>query len=135
MNARSSVEGGMTAQAGGGGTGAPLRSGKKMRKRRELDALVGYASGGRRAAPLLIAGSSDERDEPAPPPWLARRGRRPSRGPCAPAARACAALLLCACATATATVVWLFIDVREQITSLRSEMELGVLVPHATNLY
>lgn len=110
--------------------GVPLRPGKKMRKRRELDALVSCGGGGHGnrgrgagAGGPLLGASSDEREEwvmPSRP----RSGGRKRRSGCAPA---CAALLLCACATATATVVWLFIDVRDQITSLRSQVQFGKL--------
>ncbi|KAG7301385.1 hypothetical protein JYU34_014326 [Plutella xylostella] len=90
----------------------PLRVGKKMRKRRELDALVG--GGGGRGGRLLSA-SSDEGE-----PW-ARRScrRRRSR----PFVRLAAALALCVCVVSAATVLWLFVDVRRQIVSLRIEMD------------
>lgn len=92
----------------------PLRVGKKMRKRRELDALVG--GGGGRGGRLLSA-SSDEGE-----PW-ARRScrRRRSR----PFVRLAAALALCVCVVSAATVLWLFVDVRRQIVSLRIEMDRG----------
>ncbi|CAF4805926.1 unnamed protein product [Pieris macdunnoughi] len=90
----------------------PLRGGKKMRKRRELDALVGGVGsrGGR-----LLSASSDEGE-----PWGRRTSRtRRSR----PFVRLAAALALCVCVVSAATVLWLFVDVRKQIVSLRVEMD------------
>lgn len=46
-------------------------------------------------------------------------------GPCAAIVRACIALLVLACVIATLTAMWLFIDVREQVFSLRTEIEQG----------
>lgn len=93
----------------------PLRVGKKMRKRRELDALVG--GGGARGGRLLSA-SSDEGE-----PW-ARRATRRRRS--RPFVRLAAALALCVCVVSAATVLWLFVDVRRQIVSLRIEMDRGL---------
>lgn len=93
----------------------PLRVGKKMRKRRELDALVG--GGGARGGRLLSA-SSDEGE-----PW-ARRATRRRRS--RPFLRLAAALALCVCVVSAATVLWLFVDVRRQIVSLRIEMDRGL---------
>ncbi|XP_049877364.1 translation initiation factor IF-2 isoform X1 [Pectinophora gossypiella] len=90
----------------------PLRVGKKMRKRRELDALVGGA--GARAGRLLSA-SSDEGE-----PWARRTTRRRRTRPFV---RLAACLALCVCVVSAATVLWLFVDVRRQIVSLRSEMD------------
>ncbi|XP_045777485.1 uncharacterized protein LOC123875603 isoform X1 [Maniola jurtina] len=91
---------------------APLRVGKKMRKRRELDALVG--GGGARGGRLLSA-SSDEGE-----PWGRRTTRRRRSRPFL---RIAAALALCVCVVSAATVLWLFVDVRRQIVSLRIEMD------------
>ncbi|XP_014361965.2 uncharacterized protein LOC106713641 isoform X1 [Papilio machaon] len=90
----------------------PLRVGKKMRKRRELDALVGGAGsrGGR-----LLSASSDEGE-----PWGRRSSRRRRTRPFL---RLAAALALCVCVVSAATVLWLFVDVRRQIVSLRIEMD------------
>ncbi|XP_063385888.1 uncharacterized protein LOC134671943 isoform X1 [Cydia fagiglandana] len=90
----------------------PLRVGKKMRKRRELDALVG--GGGARGGRLLSA-SSDEGE-----PWGRRTSRRRRSRPFV---RLAAALALCVCVVSAATVLWLFVDVRRQIVSLRIEMD------------
>ncbi|XP_050352857.1 uncharacterized protein LOC126775122 isoform X1 [Nymphalis io] len=90
----------------------PLRVGKKMRKRRELDALVG--GGGGRGGRLLSA-SSDEGE-----PWGRRTSRRRRSRPFL---RLAAALALCVCVVSAATVLWLFVDVRRQIVSLRIEMD------------
>ncbi|XP_059060851.1 uncharacterized protein LOC131853820 isoform X1 [Achroia grisella] len=90
----------------------PLRVGKKMRKRRELDALVG--GGGSRSSRLLSA-SSDEGE-----PWGRRTARRRRSRPFV---RLAAALSLCVCVVSAATVLWLFVDVRRQIVSLRMEMD------------
>ncbi|CAH4030547.1 EF-hand calcium-binding domain-containing protein 14 isoform X1 [Pieris brassicae] len=90
----------------------PLRGGKKMRKRRELDALVGGVGsrGGR-----LLSASSDEGE-----PWGRRTSRRRRSRPFV---RLAAALALCVCVVSAATVLWLFVDVRKQIVSLRVEMD------------
>ncbi|XP_068620329.1 uncharacterized protein [Battus philenor] len=90
----------------------PLRVGKKMRKRRELDALVGGVGsrGGR-----LLSASSDEGE-----PWGRRTARRRRSRPFL---RLAAALGLCVCVVSAATVLWLFVDVRRQIVSLRMEMD------------
>ncbi|XP_038211190.1 uncharacterized protein LOC119831767 isoform X1 [Zerene cesonia] len=90
----------------------PLRVGKKMRKRRELDALVGGP--GSRSGRLLSA-SSDEGE-----PWGRRSSRRRRSRPFV---RLAAALALCVCVVSAATVLWLFVDVRRQIVSLRIEMD------------
>ncbi|KAM3963220.1 uncharacterized protein ACR2FA_002582 [Aphomia sociella] len=90
----------------------PLRVGKKMKKRRELDALVG--GGGSRGGRLLSA-SSDEGE-----PWGRRASRRRRSRPFV---RLAAALALCVCVVSAATVLWLFVDVRRQIVSLRMEMD------------
>ena len=102
----------------------PLRVGKKMRKRRELDALVG--GGGSRGGRLLSA-SSDEGE-----PWGRRTSRRRRSRPFV---RLAAALALCVCVVSAATVLWLFVDVRRQIVSLRIEMDRGgftLRLPRAT---
>ncbi|XP_026289410.1 uncharacterized protein LOC113214300 isoform X1 [Frankliniella occidentalis] len=159
----------MAAGPGSGGAGV-----KKMRKRRELDALAkrcpttangganggvlhkrcgGQGAGGGLSShdQLLSESSGDDstRLSLCKPgysayslgggggytPGFAVKGRRPGRGPhphllrhrpCAPCARvvrACVGLLVLACVIATLTVMWLFIDVREQVFSLRTEVE------------
>lgn len=96
----------------------PLRVGKKMRKRRELDALVsGPGSRGGR----LLSASSDEGE-----PWGRRSARRRRSRPFI---RLAAALALCVCVVSAATVLWLFVDVRRQIVSLRVEMDRGSTMP------
>lgn len=90
----------------------PLRVGKKMRKRRELDALVVGLRGGR-----LLSASSDEGE-----PWGRRTTRRRRSKPFV---RLAAALALCVCVVSAATVLWLFVDVRRQIVSLRIELDRG----------
>ncbi|XP_021208423.1 uncharacterized protein LOC114241855 isoform X2 [Bombyx mandarina] len=89
----------------------PPRVGKKMRKRRELDALVGVGSRGGR----LLSASSDEGE-----PWGRRTTRRRRSRPFV---RLAAGLALCVCLVSAATVLWLFVDVRRQIVSLRMEMD------------
>lgn len=171
-------------ECGGGGGGGvplrvPLRSGsgcsgsgagtKKMRKRRELDALAkrcpptaangvhkrcasASASGGLSSHDQLLTESSGE-DSPGYPPGyqpgytlghtagytlgytpgfaIKRRRSGPARGPllrrqrCVQAVRACCGLLVLACVIATITVMWLYIDIREQVFNLRTEIEQG----------
>lgn len=92
-----------------GHASVPLRVGKKMRKRRDLDALV---RGGR-----LLSASSDEGE-----PWGRRTSRRRRSRPFV---RLAIALGLCVCVVSAAIVLWLFVDVRRQIVSLRMEMDRG----------
>ncbi|XP_075217464.1 EF-hand calcium-binding domain-containing protein 14-like isoform X1 [Lycorma delicatula] len=102
----------------------PLRvGGKKMRKRKELDALAGgkrcKRGGSASGEQQLLSDSSDEEV------WT-RSGRSRyllRRRTCTSMLRACTALLILACVLATTTVMWLFIDVREQATFLRSQLD------------
>lgn len=108
----------------------PLRQPtKKMKKRKELDALVpphavSRRSSGKRSSQELLTDSSDERSEY----WnvSARSGRkcrgRRSRN-CPGFLKACSAFLACASVLATASLIWLFIDVRQQLTALRTELD------------
>lgn len=70
--------------------------------------------------------SSDERSEY----WnVSMRGNRKAqarRGRLCPSLfRACNAFFGCASVLATASLIWLFIDVRQQLTSLRVEVDQG----------
>lgn len=117
----------------------PLRAGagaggKKMRKRKELDALGarGRRSGGGGGVSSqdgLLSESTDEQ-ESAGAQWRAKRrtgGGRPwpRRRACLGVLRACTLVLVFACVVATTTVMWLFIDVREQATFLRNQLDQG----------
>jgi len=122
----------------------PLRAGKKMKKRKELDALVAHSGPGKRlgggggggSSPQdqLLSESTDEHDDY----WSGKdRGSGGSSGGgggprCrmfyrrrlfGSLLRACTAFLVFACVVATTTVMWLFIDIREQVTSLRNELD------------
>nr|XP_003703590.1 PREDICTED: uncharacterized protein LOC100876911 isoform X1 [Megachile rotundata]XP_012141027.1 PREDICTED: uncharacterized protein LOC100876911 isoform X1 [Megachile rotundata]XP_012141028.1 PREDICTED: uncharacterized protein LOC100876911 isoform X1 [Megachile rotundata]XP_012141029.1 PREDICTED: uncharacterized protein LOC100876911 isoform X1 [Megachile rotundata]XP_012141030.1 PREDICTED: uncharacterized protein LOC100876911 isoform X1 [Megachile rotundata]XP_012141031.1 PREDICTED: uncharact len=108
----------------------PLRQPtKKMKKRKELDALapphtVSRRSSGKRSSQELLSDSSDERSEY----WnvSTRNGRkcRGRRGRACPGFfKACSAFLACASVLATASLIWLFIDVRQQLTALRTELD------------
>ncbi|XP_022194019.2 uncharacterized protein LOC111051772 isoform X1 [Nilaparvata lugens] len=113
----------------------PLRvgGGKKMRKRKELDALAGGgkrcgSGGGKRGSgDQLLSESTDE--EMWTGGGMRGAGVRASgrylirRRTCASMLRACTALLVLACVLATTTVMWLFIDVREQATFLRTQLD------------
>lgn len=123
----------------------PLRAGKKMKKRKELDALVAHSGPGKRlggggSSPQdqLLSESTDEHDDY----WSGKdRGSGGSSGGgggprCrmfyrrrlfASLLRACTAFLVFACVVATTTVMWLFIDIREQVTSLRNELDQGAV--------
>lgn len=120
-----------------GHVSVPLRTGKKMKKRKELDALVansvtkrscvaskrGQAGGGISSQDQLLSESTDDQEY-----WVAGAAKRPRtrlarRRACGSLFRACTAILMFACVIATTTVLWLFIDIREQITALRSELD------------
>ncbi|XP_051164807.1 myosin-2 isoform X2 [Leptopilina boulardi] len=102
---------------------------KKMKKRKELDALaphhaVSRRCNGKRSSQELLSDSSDECSEF----WnVSTRGPRKSRNrssqSCPGLLRACSAFLACAAVLATASLIWLFIDVRQQLTTLRSELD------------
>ena len=118
-----------------------------MKKRKELDALVAHSCSGKRvvgcggvASPQdqLLAESTDEQDDY----WSGkdRGGNGSNGGGGAPRCRlflrrrflgsllrACTAALVFACVVATTTVMWLFIDIREQVTSLRNKLDQGAL--------
>lgn len=123
-----------------GHVSVPLRAGKKMKKRKELDALVansvtkrscvasskrGQAGGGISSQDQLLSESTDDQEY-----WVAGAAKRPRarmarRRACGSIFRACSAILMFACIIATTTVLWLFLDIREQITALRSELDRG----------
>ncbi|CAL7938859.1 unnamed protein product [Xylocopa violacea] len=100
-----------------------------MKKRKELDALapphtVSRRSSGKRSSQELLSDSSDERSEY----WnIATRNGRKCRGrrsrACPGFFKACSAFLACASVLATASLIWLFIDVRQQLTALRTELD------------
>lgn len=126
----------------------PLRAGKKMKKRKELDALVAHSGPGKRVGgggggassqDQLLSESTDEQDDY----WSGKdRGSGGSNGGgggprcrlilrrrvCGSLLRACTAALVFACVVATTTVMWLFIDIREQVTSLRNELDQGAVL-------
>ncbi|XP_025989521.1 uncharacterized protein LOC105203069 isoform X2 [Solenopsis invicta] len=108
----------------------PLRQPtKKMKKRKELDALapahaISRRSSGKRSSQELLTDSSDDRSEY----WnvSTRNGRkcRGRRGRVCPGfLKACNAFLACASVLATASLIWLFIDVRQQLAALRTELD------------
>ncbi|KAK2579328.1 hypothetical protein KPH14_008280 [Odynerus spinipes] len=108
----------------------PLRQPtKKMKKRKELDALapphaVSRRTSGKRSSQELLTDSSDERSEY----WnISTRSSRKCRGrrsrSCPGLLKACSAFLACASVLATASLIWLFIDVRQQLTALRTELD------------
>nr|XP_018910890.1 PREDICTED: uncharacterized protein LOC109039725 isoform X1 [Bemisia tabaci] len=134
----------------------PLRSGgKKMRKRKELDALVsshhmngggGVGGGGRGSGgksckhgfrcrqnssgissqDQLLSVSSDEDYGN----WSGKEVRNPCRTrilirkrACSSFLRACTLMLVLACVAATTAIMWLFIDIRQQATYLRNELD------------
>jgi hypothetical protein len=127
----------------------PLRAGKKMKKRKELDALVAHSGPGKRVGgggggggsspqDQLLSESTDEHDDY----WSGKdRGGGGSNGGgggtrCrlfyrrrlfGSLLRACTAVLVFTCVVATTTVMWLFIDIREQVTSLRNELDQGAV--------
>jgi len=108
----------------------PLRNGKKMKKRKELDALVANTvskrTSGVSSHEQLLSDSSDE--------WTpsvgvvngrCRRRGNSKRKLCSAVTRACSVLLIFTCAVGTTAVMWLFIDVRQQVASLRTELNQG----------
>ncbi|EZA53275.1 hypothetical protein X777_06354 [Ooceraea biroi] len=108
----------------------PLRQPtKKMKKRKELDALapahaISRRSSGKRSSQELLTDSSDDRSEY----WnVSTRNSRKCRGrrdrACPGFLKACNAFLACASVLATASLIWLFIDVRQQLTALRTELD------------
>lgn len=113
----------------------PLRAGgKKMRKRKELDALGrrgrrAPSGGGVSSQDGLLSDTTD--DEEWRGSGKARLGRGETRGgwarrrACVGVLRACTLVLVFACVVATTTVMWLFIDVREQATFLRNQLDQG----------
>lgn len=108
----------------------PLRQPtKKMKKRKELDALapphaVFRRTSGKRSSQELLTDSSDERSEY----WnVSTRSSRKCRGrrsrSCPGLLKACSAFLACASVLATASLIWLFIDVRQQLSAVRTELD------------
>lgn len=74
----------------------------------------------------LLTDSSDDRSEY----WnVSTRNSRKCRGrrdrACPGFLKACNAFLACASVLATASLIWLFIDVRQQLTALRTELDQG----------
>lgn len=124
----------------------PLQGGKKMKKRKELDALVAKnvnkrtgdgvkrssSGGGVSSHDKLLSDSTDEQDY-----WTSSAGGKPLRchrrgyivrkRTCFAFIKTCSAILVFTCVVATTTVMWLFVDVREQVTSLRTELNQGSL--------
>lgn len=100
-----------------------------MKKRKELDALapphaVSRRSSGKRSSQELLTDSSDDRSEY----WnISTRSGSKCRGrrnrACPGFLKACSAFLACASVLATASLIWLFIDVRQQLTALRTELD------------
>nr|KAF7400216.1 hypothetical protein H0235_015953 [Vespula pensylvanica] len=118
----------------------PLRQPtKKMKKRKELDALapphaVSRRTSGKRSSQELLTDSSDERSEY----WnTSTRSSRKCRGrrsqACPGFLKACSAFLACASVLATASLIWLFIDVRQQLSALRTELDQGIAVKDLKN--
>lgn len=126
----------------GGMRGGP--GGKKMRKRKELDALVGGVgvkrstggckrpgSGGVSPQDQLLSESTGEEEYWSSAKGGSGKGRKlycTSHGKrhtsaCTALLRLCTILLVMACVVATITVMWLFIDIKEQTTSLRSQLD------------
>ncbi|XP_049829017.1 uncharacterized protein LOC126267756 [Schistocerca gregaria] len=54
---------------------------------------------------------------------LLRRGRGRAKGACAALCRACAAFVVFACVVATLAVMWLFVDLRDQVAALRTQID------------
>lgn len=125
----------------------PLQVGKKMKKRKELDALVAKTMSKRSGDSVkrclnagavsshdkLLSESTDEQDYWTSNPGIKSQGRCPRRGylirkrTCSAFLKTCSAVLIFTCVVATTTVMWLFVDVREQVTSLRTELNQGSL--------
>lgn len=134
------METGRGSGGGGGGRGALVAS-KKMRKRKELDALVGAGgrrvSAKRRAVDQLLSESTEEDDY-----WIAGakgakgrgyRGNNSTRATaslptCKPILRIWTALLLFASTLTTLTLIWLFIDIRQQTSFLRNQLDQGSVI-------
>lgn len=126
----------------------PLRasniSGKKMRKRRELDALVaanglkrysGYAGGpvcvkpGTNYHDQLLSDSSDEPEDY----WRARNKANHKRNRTAAIRKRCSSMLgfctlvlVLGCVVVTTTMLWLFLDIRHQANYLQYEIDQGM---------
>ncbi|XP_034947159.1 uncharacterized protein [Chelonus insularis] len=105
---------------------------KKMKKRKELDALasshvISRRVSGKRSSQELLTDSSDERSEY----WNVsvrgnRKGRTRRNRTCPGLLKACSAFFGCASVLATASLIWLFIDVRQQLTALRTEVDQAI---------
>jgi hypothetical protein len=114
------------------------RGGKRMKKRRELDALVANGKAGSQGPRFESPGtgsycSSDAEDGTGPEGGLlfaeARgrpsRGRR-GRGPLAGALRAgCTAFFIMGSLLAATALTWLLADVRAQVAALRAHLDRG----------
>lgn len=125
----------------------PLRasnlSGKKMRKRRELDALVAsngmkrfsaYNGGpvcvkpGTNYHDQLLSESTDDQEDY----WRSRNKAAAKRNRstllrrrCSSLLNVCTILLVFGCVMVTSTVLWLFLDIKHQANYLHSEMDQG----------
>uniref|UniRef100_A0A182S6U9 Uncharacterized protein n=1 Tax=Anopheles maculatus TaxID=74869 RepID=A0A182S6U9_9DIPT len=117
----------------------PLRvGGKKMRKRRELDALVAHSlakssKGGRHAASngvashdQLLSNSTDEQEDYSWQPKVRTQSRcRTKRFSCL---RTCGPLLFVSCIfISLGFMYWLYFDIRQQISQYRIRIEQGDL--------
>ena len=139
---------------GGGMRGGP--GGKKMRKRKELDALVGGVgvkrgnggckrpgSGGVSPQDQLLSESTGEEEYWSSAKGGSGKGRKPystshakrRTRACTALLRLCTILLVMACVVATITVMWLFIDIKEQTTYLRSQLDQGYFLIMLAVLY
>nr|XP_033329634.1 uncharacterized protein LOC117222181 isoform X1 [Megalopta genalis]XP_033329635.1 uncharacterized protein LOC117222181 isoform X1 [Megalopta genalis] len=104
---------------------------KRMKKRKELDALapphtVPRRSSGKRSSQELLSDSSDNSELSGF--WKVStlnggKGRDRRIRACPGFFKACSAFLACASVLATASLIWLFIDVRQQLTALRTELD------------
>lgn len=116
-----------------------------MRKRKELDALVSGVgvkrvgggskrpgSGGVSPQDQLLSESTGDEDywstakiSPKSKRHYGGAGGKRGGSTCSALLRLCTILLVIACVIATITVMWLFIDIREQTTYLRSQLDQG----------
>ena len=107
----------------------PLRAGKKMKKRKELDALVVSGKRVKRGSQDQLLSETTDEEQDSSSHWSSKDRRcrvLVRRRVFGSLLRACTASLVFACVVATTTVLWLFIDIREQVTSLRNELDQGI---------